>query len=197
MAQSRDWVACLNFASAKNPGGGFLGGAQAQEESLARASGLYPTLQTQLAYYAYHRAGSSCLYSDHAIYSPGVPVFRDDGGQLLDTAWTCDFITCAAVNAGAVRQNEPQHMGQIVPVMAGRTRMVLAIALVNGCRTLVLGAWGCGVFHNDPATIASVFARVLAEAAFRNRFEHIEFAVHDPTPAGATLAAFKAQFGDE
>src|SRR3954447_14311888 len=31
-------VAALVFASAKNPGGGFLGGAEAQEESIARAS---------------------------------------------------------------------------------------------------------------------------------------------------------------
>jgi uncharacterized protein (TIGR02452 family) len=39
-------LACLNFASAKNPGGGFLSGSQAQEESLARASGLYSTLHS-------------------------------------------------------------------------------------------------------------------------------------------------------
>src|SRR5688500_2570515 len=37
-------VMCLNFASAKNPGGGFLGGALAQEECIARASALYPCL---------------------------------------------------------------------------------------------------------------------------------------------------------
>ena len=67
-------LACLNFASAKNPGGGFLSGSQAQEESLARASGLYATLQTQPEYYDYHRQGSSSLYSDHMIFSPGVPV---------------------------------------------------------------------------------------------------------------------------
>ncbi|MBY0487254.1 MAG: TIGR02452 family protein, partial [Flavobacteriaceae bacterium] len=37
-------VGVLNFASAKNPGGGFLGGASAQEESLARSSSLYSSL---------------------------------------------------------------------------------------------------------------------------------------------------------
>ena len=41
---------CLNFASAKNPGGGFLGGSQAQEESLARSSGLYLALRSQWPY---------------------------------------------------------------------------------------------------------------------------------------------------
>ena len=42
-------VAALNFASAKNPGGGFLGGSQAQEESLARSSALYASLMQSVA----------------------------------------------------------------------------------------------------------------------------------------------------
>jgi uncharacterized protein (TIGR02452 family) len=194
LAQTSDAVACLNFASAKNPGGGFLGGAQAQEESLARSSGLYATLQTQLSFYQHHRAGESCLYSHHAIYSPNVPVFRDDEGRLLDEPWECAFITSAAVNAGAIHQNEPARVREIVPVMEERTRMVLAIAIAHGCQTLVLGAWGCGVFRNDPTTIAAVFSRVLSEAAFQNKIQHIEFAVYDPTSNGAIFGAFEHCF---
>ncbi|RYG63351.1 TIGR02452 family protein [bacterium] len=187
-------VACLNFASAKNPGGGFLSGSQAQEESLARASGLYATLQPQTGYYDFHRHCGTCIYSDRAIYSPGVPVFRDDSGQLLQRPWTCDFITAAAVNAGAVRRNEPGREGDIVPLMEQRTRVVLSIAISKGCRNLVLGAWGCGVFQNDPATIAGVFARVLEESSFKNRFENLEFAVLDGSAAKPTFRAFEEQF---
>ncbi len=63
-------VACLNFASAKNPGGGFLGSARAQEEQLCRASGLYPTLLTQRVYYDANRANRDARYTDWAITSP-------------------------------------------------------------------------------------------------------------------------------
>lgn len=190
-------VACLNFASAKNPGGGFLGGSQAQEESLARASGLYASLQTQPAFYTYHRQLGTSLYSDHAIFSPQVPVFRDDKDRLLATPWVTDVITAAAVNAGAIRQNEPQRIPLIVPTMEQRTRMVLGIAARHQCEAIVLGAWGCGVFQNDPAQIASIFARVLAESHVHGRFRHIEFAVYDRTPAQTTIAAFTQVFGQE
>lgn len=188
-------IACLNFASAKNPGGGFLSGSQAQEESLARSSGLYATLQTQPNFYAYHRRGSSSLYSDHVIFSPNVPVFRDDDGTLLNTPWFTSFITAAAVNAGAVRQNEPAHVGHIIPTMEQRTRMVLGVAALHKCDALVLGAWGCGVFQNDPATIATIFKNELAQPRFRQRFRHIEFAVYDSSPQQATFATFKRILG--
>jgi uncharacterized protein (TIGR02452 family) len=77
-------VLCLNFASAKRPGGGFLGGSQAQEESLARASGLYPCIVQFQEMYETNRRCGTCLYTDHMIYSPQVPVFRDDEGRLLE-----------------------------------------------------------------------------------------------------------------
>src|SRR5205814_6023280 len=85
-------VLCLTFASAKHPGGGFLGGARAQEESLARTSGLYACINGN-PMYAFHQAHSDAMYTDYAIYSPDVPVFRNDEGQLLDQPYLCSFIT--------------------------------------------------------------------------------------------------------
>ena len=93
--------AALNFASAKNPGGGFLKGARAQEESLARASGLYPCIASN-PMYDYHRSRHDCMCSHYAIYSPGVPVIREDDGRLLEQPVCCAFITAPAVNAGVV-----------------------------------------------------------------------------------------------
>lgn len=188
-------LACLNFASAKNPGGGFLSGSQAQEESLARSSGLYATLQTQPAFYTYHRQLRTCLYSDHVIFSPGVPVFRTDAGQLLDAPWRTAFLTAAAVNAGAVRKNERRNVPQIRPTLEQRARMVLAVAAVHRCDALVLGAWGCGVFQNDPDEVAGVFADVLAEPVFQQRFQHITFAVFDTSSRQNTFQAFQQVFG--
>jgi len=66
----------LNFASARNAGGGFIKGAKAQEEDLCRASGLYPCLLRAPDYYAVNRAEGSLLYTDRLIYSPSVPFFR-------------------------------------------------------------------------------------------------------------------------
>ncbi len=59
-------VACLNFASARNIGGGFQSGGQAQEESLARASGLYRSQGRARTYYDANRDCETCLYYDSA-----------------------------------------------------------------------------------------------------------------------------------
>ncbi|MBS1913618.1 MAG: TIGR02452 family protein [Bacteroidetes bacterium] len=194
LAAEHERVACLNFASARNPGGGFLSGSQAQEESLARATGLYATLTEHGEFYEHHRTTRTALYSDRAIYSPGVPVFRDDRDMLLETPWHVDIITAAAVNAGALHRNEPHRTGEILPALESRARMVLGIAAAHGCAVLVLGAWGCGVFANDPAAIASVFAGAIDEPDLRGRFRHIEFAVLDSSQDGRTIASFRERF---
>jgi uncharacterized protein (TIGR02452 family) len=189
-------VACLNFASAKNPGGGFLGGAEAQEESLARVSGLYTTLTPfKEGYYDYHRTLRTCLYSDRVIYSPDVPVFAGEDGVWLENPWTVSFITSAAVNAGAVAKNEPDKLPLLRATMVARTRMVLAVAAVQKNEALVLGAWGCGVFRNDPEMIAQIFAEVLAEPLFANRFAEIVFAIYNPKgEKDRNIAAFESHF---
>lgn len=189
-------VMCLNFASAKNPGGGFLGGSEAQEESLARSSALYASLMAAPAYYEVNRACGTALYTDHMILSPGVPVFRDDEGALLDEPYEVAFITAPAVNAGAVSRNEPEHTDQIVPTMRRRIAKVLTLAAISGHKHLVLGAWGCGVFRNDPMEIATLFAeKLLGDGAYANRFDSVVFAVLDH-PAGQTIEPFQKAFAD-
>lgn len=173
-------VGLLNFASARNPGGGFLGGARAQEESLARSSGLYTCLLQQPEFYAYHRELRSCLYSDRVIFSPEVPVFCDDNHRPLPAPYTVSMLTSAAVNVGALERNEPQNMRLVEAVMARRVRMVLAVAATQKLEALVLGAWGCGVFRCDPELIARLFAEALAEPPIAGQLTEVVFAIMNP-----------------
>ncbi len=193
--ERQDTVMCLNFASAKNPGGGFLGGAQAQEESLARSSGLYPTLTSKPAFYAFHRAQHDLLYSDHMIYSPDVPVIRDDAGNLLEQPYLSAFITSPAPNAGAIESNQPHSLEKIPSVLEHRAAKILTLATRYKHTRLVLGAWGCGVFKNDPAIVARAFVVHLTKgAAFFGLFERVVFAIYDSKPGAPTLEAFRKAF---
>ncbi|WP_338791229.1 TIGR02452 family protein [Bernardetia sp. MNP-M8] len=170
-------VFCLNFASAKNIGGGFLTGAQAQEESIARVTGLSACcFEFFEEYYQFHRSRKSMLYTDTMIYSPNVPIFKNDEGEYLDKPQKVSILTSAAVNAGVVKCQERDKIEQIIPVMYQRTEKVLAIAHRNGYKNLVLGAWGCGVFQNEPADIAKIFHDLLT-TKFENCFEEVVFAI--------------------
>ncbi|MHA7630205.1 TIGR02452 family protein [Corallococcus sp. M7] len=185
-------VVALNFASARNPGGGFLGGAKAQEEDLARCSALYPCLLTQREYYDANRAESSPLYTDHVIYSPQVPFFRDEGLTLLEKPFRVSLITAPAPNAGSARRNAPHLLPRMGEVLHARALKVLQVAAHHGHRTLVLGAWGCGAFRNDPRDAADAFARALE--AFPGVFERVVFAVWERGGEGLNLRAFRERF---
>lgn len=187
--------AALNFASAKNPGGGFLGGARAQEESLARASGLYACIQGN-PMYEFHRNQSDALYTAYAIYSPDVPVFRDDEGTLLEAPHLCAFITAPAVNANVVLQRDPRRRSDIHDAMEIRVRRVLTIAAAHGHRALVLGAWGCGVFGNDCQEVAELFHSALA-TEFSGVFETVVFAVLDGSPEERFIGPFRTMFAPQ
>lgn len=188
-------LGCLNFASARNPGGGFLNGAQAQEESLARSSALYACQLSASPYYERNRQHRSTIYLDLAIFSPAVPFFRRDDGQLLEQPVLASVITCPAPNAGAVQQNEPQRVAEILPALAKRAAFVLEIAQTEGVRRLVLGAWGCGVFRNNPTAVADAFARLLKQPGeFAHAFDEVMFAVFDTTPTKSVLSTFQRVF---
>lgn len=186
-------VVVLNYASAKNPGGGFLGGARAQEEELCRCSGLYPLLARQTAYYEANLAFRSELYTDHMIHSRDVPFFRTaTNAPLLDAPFVASVITAPAPNAGALLQNDASLLPQIRATFERRWGYVLALAEARGHRTLVLGAWGCGAFRNDPEIAASTAARWLrGSTRFAGSFDRVVFAIPGTGQSLANLSAFR------
>lgn len=190
-------VACLNFASAKNAGGGFINGSHTQEESLARASGLYPCLMSCPNYYETHRKQkpNTGLYTDNMIYAKGVPVIRGNNDQLLSKPYSIDIITTPACNAGVARRN-PNWEARIDNIMKTRVGYILAAAEEKKVDVLVLGAWGCGVFKNDPESIASHFKYWLGSenSKFANVFQKIVFAVYGNNDTDPNLLAFQKEF---
>jgi uncharacterized protein (TIGR02452 family) len=176
----------LNFANGTHPGGGFLRGALAQEEVLCRSSALYQTLVGDPMYEA-HRRRPLQDSTDWAIYSPDVPVFRTDDGTTLHEPWLLSFITCAAPYAPEIGQPLAGDLLQ------QRIHRVLAIARAYGHVTLVLGAWGCGAFANDPHHTARDFRQALTHD-FRGAFTEVVFAITDWSPERRFLGPFREVF---
>jgi len=197
-------IGVLSFASATKPGGGFLSGAQAQEESLARASTLYTSLVTPTAnqFYDLHKKDRRGGFYSHAvIFSPSVIVFRDDAGAWLPPH-QIEVVTCAAVNAGVVREragespNRDSDVGaRIEGVMRERMARILFLFEQQGLRNVVLGSFGTGVFRNDVSMIADIWFDLLAEggARFLHSFDRVVFGIIDKRTAERFKAVFESR----
>lgn len=184
--------AVLNFASAKNPGGGFLNGAMAQEEALAASSGLYCTQLLHEIYYTANRACGTMMYTDHAIYSPDVVFFRDGGFRLLNEPVTASVLTLPAVNMGQVIL-KGENVEQAKIAMKNRMRLCLAIFAAHKERHLILGAYGCGVFRNDPEEVVVWWKELLETEGYIRCFDKIVFAILERS--GKNMQPFVRLFG--
>jgi len=147
-------VAVLNFASYKNPGGMFINGSYAQEEAICHESTLYPVLlRFADVYYEENKNNlNKGLYTNKLLYSPDILIFDKN----KKCAKTVDVITMAAPNRGVAKKHlVPDEI--INDIMAQRIRCVLEISKIHDVETLILGAFGCGVFKNDTNEVASIF----------------------------------------
>ena len=186
-------VCVLNFASASNPGGGVTHGSFAQEESLCRCSTLYPCLRQDAMweqFYLPHRMQPNPLHTDDCIYTPGVVVLKTDEmppQDLPEEDWLeVSVISCAAPNLRSMPSNimnpgdgtEPVVVtdAQLEEIHTRRLRRILEIAQHEGDEVVILGAFGCGAFMNDPVVVARAMNRVVQE--YRNCFDTVEFAVY-------------------
>lgn len=188
-------VCLLNFASARNPGGGFLNGAKAQEEDLCRCSGLYPCLLTCPQYYEANRQQPSLLYTDYAIFSSNVPFFKINGsGDLLPSPFLVSVITAPAPNSAPFLQNHPDGTFQIEETFLRRWRYILRIARDQGISRLLLGAWGCGAFGGDPVVASRTAKQAIQSDG--GGIEEVVFAIPSSSRTSKTnLEAFQETFG--
>lgn len=178
-------VCVLNFASATKPGGGFIEGRQAQEEALSRQSALYASLYTQPKMYAYHKNDYNYYYySDYMIYSPSVPVFRDDKKENLlskKDLFYASVITSAAPYLKKVKEKsrdfDRRYKSYYERLVLKRIRKIVKLAIYKGNDALVLGAYGCGVFENDPKVISKAFKTVLIDEGFGRYLDIVTFPV--------------------
>lgn len=183
-------TALLNFSSYKNAGGMFLNGSKAQEECLCHASFLYNVLtRWEDAFYAQNRTClNRALYQNRALYVPDI-VFHQDGN-----VFSCDVITCAAPNKSAAQKYCRVSDAENTEVLKSRIKYVLDIAEDNDVDTLILGAYGCGVFGQNPAEVAAVFQGCL-ETTHKNCFANIVFAILEGK--NKNLEIFQSVFGTE
>ena len=160
VAKLKNKVCVLNFASYKNPGGGFITGSLAQEEALCYASTLYPCLtHEENTFYAVNRKDLKFgLYRDCAIYSPRVYFPEDD--------FYADVITCPAPNNYRYTKVSPKDMDaaleQRIKFMYG------VVAQQKDIDTLIVGAWGCGVFRQNPYSVAKFLKQYKNYSGIRN-----------------------------
>lgn len=153
--------ALLNFASYRHAGGGFITGAWAQEEAICHDSTLYNVLCKFESFYAENeRSLNHSLYTDRAIFSPGIIFERGEKSA------ECSAITCAAPNYSSARGRGITD-AQNEAALKQRIDFVISIAEEQGVDTAVLGAWGCGVFGQDPASVARLFAERLEESSVK------------------------------
>lgn len=189
-------TAVHNFASASNPGGGVVRGASAQEECLCRCSGLYFNLDTQPmwdGFYSPHRKAQNPLHNDDIIFTPDVTVFKTDTANpvlMKEEDWyDVDVITCAAPNLRAKPSNAYNNGDgnqaikvkdkELLQIHEKRLRRILDVAVSEGEEVIILGAFGCGAFQNNPDVVALAAKNVIKE--YLNAFKVIEFAVYcDP-----------------
>jgi uncharacterized protein (TIGR02452 family) len=192
-------VAILNLASDKVAGGGWLKGARAQEEALCYRSSL--SLSLHRRYYPF-RSGTTCLYT------PDMVVIRSDSDSghdlLVPAVVPRDLPVMSCVSVAALRI--PPVVQSLVTTLGGngtpvmqetfarpqdremtkaKMRIALRVAATHGHGLLVLGALGCGAFHNPKHEVAKCWSEVLLEPEFAGGWwKEIVFAVYDKRNEG-------------
>lgn len=156
----RPRIAVLNMASPLRPGGGFLTGAGAQEESICRRTTLYPSLREE--FYRLPEVGG--LYTADAL------VFKlDDGTDPMKLDSKKEWFSVDVVTASMLRHPDVEGEGDERrytsdadrEAVLERMRAVMRMLKSKDVGQVVLGAWGCGAHGNPVGEVATAWRRVL------------------------------------
>jgi uncharacterized protein (TIGR02452 family) len=157
----------LNMASYKRPGGGVYNGARAQEECLFRCSNLIQVVPN--SFYP--------LQENEALYTKDSVFFKDKNYDYMEPI-VCDVITIAAINLNENAKYDPvQNVIDYRKITKDKIRLMISLAVKNGVQNLILGAWGCGVFKNDPNLMSQYFSEILTGEGYSIDFKNVVFAI--------------------
>lgn len=180
IAKDYNMPACLNFASHKRPGGSYLsvlthkGPIRTQEEDLFRRSDLPAILDNNFIRPKYYPMNE--LMGLYCVCT----VTKD---RILDPV---EPYQAAVITVPAVVNPDTDEKLELARKKA---KLILNIAADNQHETLILGAWGCGVFNNEPKEVAETF-KMLLNDYFKGVFKEVIFAI--PTGPKGTVAGASA-----
>jgi nicotinate (nicotinamide) nucleotide adenylyltransferase len=198
-------VAILNLASRTSPCGGYHKGTSAQEECLSQMSTLSQSLYQfgSPKYKHIREAGVTLVEGVYpmdlnfgCVYSPCVTFFRHNADlyyAMREETFDCAIVTVASLSnreKNSFTNDERFYFdaegcltddGRVIE--ANKIRTIFRIALENGHDSMVLGAFGCGVFRLHSDEVAGLFRDVLNEPEFKNRFKKIVFAIYEGKPS--------------
>ena len=191
--------AILNLASNVSPGGGYHKGTSAQEESLCQMSTLSQSLY-QFGSLKYKHIRDANLpnipgvypmdINYGGIYSPNVVFFRNNKQyyfSIRDKKFSTAVITIASLSNRIKNQytnDERKYFNsdgtltdEGISIEKNKIRTIYRIALDNGHDSIVLGAFGCGVYNLLPSEVSKLFFDVLNEDEFKGNFKKLVFAI--------------------
>lgn len=160
----------LVFASAKNPGGGVLRGAKAQEEVICATSNVFNYLSGQKEFYADNKKTKIKEYLDEALFAENVTFFFDQYGNRLKNVKS-NLLFYPAPNRELVSKEVARK------VFKKRLSHILTFAATQNFKTLILGEWGCGVFGNDSSDIGPALKAAMQDSGLG--IEQIIFTIFD------------------
>ncbi|KAI7285270.1 hypothetical protein KC345_g1869 [Hortaea werneckii] len=169
-------VAILNMASPVRPGGGFLDGANSQEEFICARSTLYPSLWD--SFYRLPELGG--------VWTPDVLVFRDSSPDAIELTkrerYFVDVISAGMFrfpDNNRIRASDDKldsactcgvsYCDRDRELVTRKMKSVLRIAQSKGAEKLILGAWGCGAYGNPVKEVAKLWRKVIAGSPRQRR----------------------------
>ncbi len=179
----------LNMASYKKPGGGVIRGAMAQEECLFRCTNLGVSISNEY----YPLKDNECLYTKDALILKNKDYNKIENYQLVD------FITIAAINLNQEDKSFQKERydafiksdGTYETLTKNKIRLMLLLAEQNNIKNIILGAFGCGVFKNNPFVMCEMFLDVLLTENYSTKFEKVVFAIiNDHNSVGSNYEIF-------
>ncbi len=163
--------AVLNHASYKEPAQQYLKGSSGREETLCDYSFLFNVLSSTRLIKEYYNPNKKKLlnkgmYSNRGLYSPNV-LFNKDGKNCIYSV-----ISTTAPNRQQSIQYKMFTEEENKVALRERLEFILNIAAKNKVDVLMLGAFGCSVYRQNPSEVASIW-RELLSSNYMGYFKYI------------------------